>query len=80
MSDRVERWIAQNFPGVPVGKIVLQEANVTDGEGHFAPSEDTVIVSTESSSTASSITVPESDPDKVQVNEISFEFTWMVSE
>ena len=71
MSDRVEHWIAQHFPGVPAGKIVVQEATVTDGEGYFAPSEDTVIVSTESSLTASSITVPESDPDKVQVNEIS---------
>ena len=47
MSDRVECWIAQHFPGVPVGKIVLQEATVTDGGGYFAPSEDTVIVSTE---------------------------------
>ena len=63
--------IASVFSGVPAGEIFLKESIVSDSKAHFASSEDTVIVFTESSSTTSSITVQESKPDKTQVNNIS---------
>ncbi len=44
----VAQWMARHYPGVPV-KNFIQEKIVTNTEGHFASSDDTVVLSSKSS-------------------------------
>ena len=60
MGDRVQNWLAHHFGNIQP----VQESLVTDYDGHYAESDDTVVLSS-NSNTASISTQP------IQVNIVS---------